>query len=68
MIDGGGPEAVMLASSEAMALEIFNALVGPVVALFDSFTDDVHVIFGRAFQAMSNSFKKARRKVVALNS
>ena len=45
MVDGGDPETVMLASSEAMSLEIFNAPVGPIVALFDSFTDDVHVIW-----------------------
>lgn len=45
MIDGGDPEVVMLALSEAMALEIFNAPVGPVIALFDSFTDEVHVIW-----------------------
>ncbi len=45
MIDGGDPEAVMLMSSEAMALEIFNAPVGPIVALFDSSTDDVQVIW-----------------------
>ncbi len=34
----------MLASSEAMVLEILDAPVGPV-ALFDSLTDDVHVIW-----------------------
>ncbi|MEW4399613.1 hypothetical protein AB1J06_13085 [Agrobacterium tumefaciens] len=45
MIDGDDPEAVMLVSSEAMTLEIFNAPVGPIVALFDSFSNDVHVIW-----------------------
>ncbi|MDH7802422.1 MULTISPECIES: hypothetical protein [unclassified Rhizobium] len=44
MTDGGGPQAVMLASSEAMVLESLmrQSVQSPY---FDSVTEDVHVIW-----------------------
>lgn len=45
MIDSDAPEACVLTSPEPMALEIYDAPFGPVIALFDSFTNDVHIIW-----------------------